>query len=87
MHKIIENVKRNEQPLVEECEVNQKTTQEIILEAELELANRKLEDFEAKTEYKTKRYNIAELSDDGHITYYICLARSYRHLTIPRFTD
>ena len=64
LHKIIENVKRNEQPLVEECEVNQKTTQEIILEAELELANRKLEDFEAKTEYKTKRYNIAELSDD-----------------------
>jgi len=64
LHEIIENVKRNEQPLVEECEVNQKTTEEIILEAELELANRKLEDFEAKTEYKTKRYSVAELSDD-----------------------
>ena len=64
MHEIIENVKRNEQSLVEKCEVILKTTQEIILEGELELANRKLEDFEAKTEYKTKRYSVAELSDD-----------------------
>lgn len=56
----------NEQPLIEEGEINQKTTQEIILEAELELANRKPKELEGKTEYKTKRFRVAdlELSDD-----------------------
>lgn len=54
----------NEQLLIEEGEINQKTTQEIILEAELELANRKPKELEGKTEYKTKRFRVAELSDD-----------------------
>ena len=62
---VIENAKRNEQPPQEEGhETNPRTTHEVILEAELELANKELRELEVKAEYKTKRYAVAELSDD-----------------------
>ena len=59
---IIESARLNEQPPIEE--ENPRTTQEVILEAELDLANRELKDLEGKSQYKTIRYTISELQDD-----------------------
>lgn len=65
LQEVIENARRNEQSSQEkEHEINPRTTHEIILEAELELANRELKECQAKEEYKTKRYSVAERSDD-----------------------
>ena len=65
LQEVIENVRRNEQSSQEKGhEINPRTTNEIILEAELELANRELKECQGKEEYKTKRYSVAELSDD-----------------------
>ena len=65
MQEVIENARSNEQPPQEEGhETDPRTTHEVILEAELELANKELRELEVKAEYKTKRYSVAELSDD-----------------------
>ena len=62
LQEVIENARRNEQSSQEkEHEINPRTTHEIILEAELELANRELKECQAKEEYKTKRYSVMML--------------------------
>ena len=61
---MIENARLNEQSPIEELE-KPRTTQEVILEAELDLANRELKDLEGKSRYKTIRYTISELQDDA----------------------
>ena len=45
-------------------EQNQKTTWEVILEAELDLVNRDLKSLEEQVQYKTRCYTVGELSGD-----------------------
>ena len=53
LQEVIENARRNEQSSQEKGhEINPRTTHEIILEAELELANRELKNAKAKKSTK-----------------------------------
>ena len=63
LSEIIENARKNEKPSI--CEADRKenlrTTHEVILEVELEEANRELKELEHKVHYKRKRYTVSEL--------------------------
>ena len=60
---MVQHAKKNEQPSV--CEADrdddQRTTHEVILEAELDSANREIEELKQKFHYKTKTYTLSEL--------------------------
>ena len=57
---IIENARINEQPSTKE--ENPRTTQDVILEAMLDVADRERKILEEKSDYKTKRYTVSELN-------------------------
>ncbi|XP_044163893.1 uncharacterized protein LOC114972370 [Acropora millepora] len=59
---IIENARINEQPSTKE--ENPRTTQHVILEAMLDVADREIKILEEKSDYKTKRYTVTELNGD-----------------------
>ena len=59
---IIENARINEQPSTKE--ENPRTTQDVILEAMLDVADREIKILEEKSDYKTKRYTVSELNGD-----------------------
>ena len=62
---MIEDAQSNEAlSIEEEKEDRPRTTQEVILEAELDLAKRALKNLEEKVKYKTWCYRVTELSDD-----------------------
>ena len=62
---MIEDAQSNEPlSIEEEKEDRPRTTQEVILEAELDLAKRALNNLEEKVKYKTWSYSVTELSDD-----------------------
>ena len=60
LSQIIETVRKNKQP--SEGEADRRTTQEIILEAELDLANRQLKELDQTVQYK--RYTVSALEGD-----------------------
>ena len=62
---LVEQAKRNEPPSLEnDNEQRAKSTQEVILEAELDLAKRELENLEEKLHYKNRCYTVTELPRD-----------------------
>ena len=63
---MIEDARKNESPSTKENynEQNQKTTREVILEAELDLVTRDLKSLEEQVQYKTRCYTVGELSGD-----------------------
>ena len=62
---LVEQAQRNKPSSVEkENEQRQKTTQEVILEAELDLAKRGLKNLEDTLHYKNRCYTVTELPGD-----------------------
>lgn len=61
---MIEIARKNEQPLVADTEENLQTTQEIILEAELDFANRELKELNQTVQYKRDKYTVSALEGD-----------------------
>ena len=62
---MIEDARKNESPSTQESkEQNEKTTREVILEAELDLVKRDLKSLKEHVQYKTKCYTVGELSGD-----------------------
>ena len=62
---MIEDARKNESPSIKEnIEQKQKTTREVILEAELDLVKRDLKSLEEQVQYKTRCYTVGELSGD-----------------------
>ena len=63
---MIDTARKNEQPSTSEADIDESmpTTQEVILEAQLDLANRELKDLEGKLQYKGMRYTVAGLEED-----------------------
>ena len=62
---MIEDSRKNESPSTEENkEQNQKTTREVILEAELDLVKRDLKSLKEHIQYKTRCHTVGELSGD-----------------------
>ena len=65
LSELVEQAQRNEPPSVEkENDQRPKTTQEVILEAELDLAKRGLKNLEDKLDYKNRCYTVTELPGD-----------------------
>jgi len=65
LSELVEQAQRNEPPSVEkENELRPKTTQEVILEAELDLAKRELKNLEDRLHYKNRCYTVTELPGD-----------------------
>ena len=62
LSQIIETVRNNKQP--SEGEADRRTTQEIILEAELDLANRELKELDQTVQYKRDKYTVSALEGD-----------------------
>ena len=62
LSQIIETVRKNKQP--SEGEADRRTTQEIILEAELDLANRELKELDQTVQYKRDKYTVSALEGD-----------------------
>ena len=63
---MIDTARKNEQPSTSDADIDESmpTTQEVILEAQLDLANRELKDLEGKPQYKGMRYTVAGLEED-----------------------
>ena len=62
---MIKDARKNESPSTEENkEQNQKTTREVILEAELDLVKRDLKSLKQHVQYKTRCYTVGKLSGD-----------------------
>ena len=63
---MIDTARKNEQPSTSDADIDESmpTTQEVILEAQLDLANRELKDLEGKLQYKGMRYTVAGLKED-----------------------
>ena len=59
---MIENAMINEKPFTKE--ENPRATQDVILEAMLDVAHRELKILEEKSDYKSKRYTVSELNGD-----------------------
>lgn len=64
LQEMIENAKRNMVPSQEGTQQENRTAEEIILEAELQQARRELKDLEEKSQYMTKHYTVSGLSAD-----------------------
>ncbi|XP_022780618.1 THAP domain-containing protein 5-like [Stylophora pistillata] len=64
LSQMIEFARKNEQPLVADTEENLQTTQEIILEAELDFANRELKELNQTVQYKRNKYTVSALEGD-----------------------
>lgn len=64
LSQIIEIARKNEQPLVADTEQNVQTTQEIILKAELDFANRELKELNQTVQYKRNKYTVSALEGD-----------------------
>ena len=62
LSQIIETVRKNKRP--SEGEADRRTTQEIILEAELDLANRELKELDQTVQYKRDKYTVSALEGD-----------------------
>ena len=64
--KMIDTARKNEQPSTSGGDIEESvpTTREVILEAQLDLANRELKDLEGKLQYKGMRYTVAGLEED-----------------------
>ncbi|KAJ7376281.1 hypothetical protein OS493_035642 [Desmophyllum pertusum] len=58
LQEMIENAKRNMVPSQEGTQQENRTAEEIILEAELQQARRELKDLEEKSQYMTKHYCV-----------------------------
>lgn len=63
---IIDITWKNEQPSTYDADIeeNVPTKREVILEAELDLANRELKGLEGELQYKSMRYTVARLEED-----------------------
>ena len=61
---MIEIARKNEQPSVPDTEQNVQTLQEIILEAELDFANRELKERNQTVQYKRSKYTVSALEGD-----------------------
>ena len=63
---MIDTARKNEQPLTSEADIHESmpTTQVVILEAQLDLANRERKDLQGKLQYKGMRYTVARLEED-----------------------
>ena len=63
---MIETARKNEQPSTSDADIEESvsTTREVILEAQLDLANREVKDLEGKVKYKGMRYTVAGLQED-----------------------
>ena len=61
---MIEIARKNEQPSVADREENLQTTQEIILEVELDLANRELKELDQTVQYKRNKYTVSVVEGD-----------------------
>lgn len=62
---LVELAQKNEPPSLEnDNEKKTKSTQEVILEAELDLAKRELENLEGRLNYKNRCYTVTELPGD-----------------------
>ena len=63
---MIDIARKNEQPSTYDADIeeNVPTTREVILEAELDLANRELKGLEGELQYKSMRYTVAGLEED-----------------------
>lgn len=66
LSQMIEIARKNEQPSVADTEQNVQTTQEIILEAELDFANRELKELNQTVQYKRNKYTVSAL--EGYVT-------------------
>ena len=64
LSQMIEIARKNEQPSVADTEQNVQTTQEIILEAELDFANRELKELNQTVQYKRNKYTVSALEGD-----------------------
>lgn len=64
LSQMIELARKNEQPSVADTEQNVQTTQEIILEAELDFANRELKELNQTVQYKRNKYTVSALEGD-----------------------
>ena len=64
LSQMIEIAQKNEQPSVADTEQNMQTTQEIILEAELDFANRELKELNQTVQYKRNKYTVSALEGD-----------------------
>ena len=62
LSQIIETVRKDKQP--SEGEADRRTTQEIILEEELDLANRELKELDQTVQYKRDKYTVSALEGD-----------------------
>jgi len=63
LSQMIEIARKNE-PSVADTEQNVQTTQEIILEAELDFANRELKELNQTVQYKRNKYTVSALEGD-----------------------
>lgn len=64
LSQMIEIARKNEQPSVADTEEDLQTTQEIILEAELDFANRELKELNQTVQYKRNKYTVSALEGD-----------------------
>ena len=64
LSQMIEIARKNEQPSVADTKQNVQTTQEIILEAELDFANRELKELNQTFQYMRNKYTVSVLEGD-----------------------
>lgn len=64
LSQMMEIARKNEQPSVADTEQNVQRTREIILEAELDFANRELKELNQTVQYMRNKYTVSALEGD-----------------------